>query len=304
MSAFTTFEKIAVLGTGVLGSQIIMQAAWHGKEVHAYDAFPEALEGLAARWDWIREGYRADLPDYTPERFEAALARIHPTTDLAEAVGDADLVIEAVPEQLELKREVWRKVGALVPERTLLATNTSSLRPSLFAEDTGHPERFVTLHYANRIWKQNIAEIMTTGASTAEALAGAERFAEQTGMEPVIAHKEVPGYVYNSMLGPLMWAAVELYMNGVSTPEAIDRAWRTGWNTHRGPFQVIDTIGFRTVSAVLHAKDDAPTLRAFADLLDEQIAAGHTGVADGQGFHHYDAEGTRLGPVETWTLRS
>lgn len=303
MGRFTDFHTIAVLGTGVLGSQIIMQAAWHGKQVHAYDAFPEALEGLDRRWEWIQEGYRADLPDYTPERFAEALARIRPTSDLAEAVGDADLVIEAVPERLELKRDVWRQVGALVPEKALLATNTSSLRPSVFAKDTGHPERFVTLHYANRIWKQNIAEIMTTGSSTEEALAGAERFAEETGMEPVIAHKEVAGYVYNSMLGPLMWAAVGLYMDGVSTPEAIDRAWRTGWNTHRGPFQVIDTIGFRTVSAVLHAKEDAPALREFADLLDEQIAQGHSGVADGQGFHRYAEDGTRLGPVETWVLR-
>ncbi|MEX3564687.1 3-hydroxyacyl-CoA dehydrogenase NAD-binding domain-containing protein [Micrococcus endophyticus] len=304
MARFADFETIAVLGTGVLGSQIVMQAAWHGKQVHAYDAFPEALEGLGARWDWIREGYREDLPDYTPERFDEALARIHPTTDLTEAVGDADLVIEAVPERLELKQEVWRQVGALVPEKALLATNTSSLRPSLFAEDTGHPERFVTLHYANRIWKQNIAEIMTTGASSEEALAGAERFAQQTGMEPVIAHKEVPGYVYNSMLGPLLWSAVELYMSGVSTPEAIDRAWRTGWNTHRGPFQVMDTIGFRTVVAILRSKTDRPALLEFADLLQEQIDRGHTGLADGQGFHRYDADGRRLGPVETWTLRA
>lgn len=305
MTAFTTFDKIAVLGTGVLGSQIIFQAAYHGKEVYAFDAFAEALEALPKRWEWIRAGYKEDFgDDYDAQRFDEAIERIHPTSDLAEAVGDADLVIEAVPEDLDLKKKVWKEVGEKAADKTLFATNTSSLLPSDFADASGHPEKFVTIHYANRIWKQNIAEIMTTGASSEEALAGAERFAQQTGMEPVIAHKEVPGYVYNSMLGPLLWSAVELYMSGVSTPEAIDRAWRTGWNTHRGPFQVMDTIGFRTVVAILRSKTDRPALLEFADLLQEQIDRGHTGLADGQGFHRYDADGRRLGPVETWTLRA
>lgn len=199
MSEFTRFDQVTVLGTGVLGSQIIMQAAYHGKKVMAYDAVPAALEGIERRWAWIRQGYEADLGEgYDPQRFDEAIARITPTSDLGEALADADIVIEAVPENLELKRKVWAQVGELAPATTLFATNTSSLLPSDFADASGHPERFLALHYANRIWAQNTAEVMGTAATSPEAVAGALQFAEETGMVPVHVRKEIPGYFLNS----------------------------------------------------------------------------------------------------------
>lgn len=298
-----TFNTVTVLGTGVLGSQIIMQAAWHGKNVYAYDAHQAAIDNIAKRWELLRRGYQRDLPDYTDEKFAAAIARITPTTDLEQAVSDTDIVIEAVPENLELKREVWANVGALVDERTLLATNTSSLRPSDFADSTGHPERFVTIHYANRIWAHPIAEVMGTAASDPEAIQDAIRYAKETGMVPVHVRKETPGYLLNSLLIPWMDAAAELLVNGVATPEEVDKAWRISLGTGLGPFQIYDIIGFNVAVNISRNSGDPAKIK-FAEMLEAAIAQGHSGIADGQGFYRYDAEGRNLGPVEAWNQLS
>lgn len=302
MSEFTRFEQVTVLGTGVLGSQIIMQAAYHGKKVMAYDAVPAALENLDKRWAWIRQGYEADLGEgYDAARFDEAIARITPTSDLAEAVADADIVIEAVPESLDLKRDVWAKVGAAAPAKTLFATNTSSLLPSSFADASGHPERFVALHYANRIWAQNTAEAMGTAKSSPEAVAGALQYAEETGMVPVHVRKEVPGYLLNSLLIPWLQAGSKLYMNGVANPADIDRTWRVATGNDAGPFQTYDVVGFNVASHVSR-NAGADWQVGFADLLEKSIAEGHSGVADGQGFYRYGPDGENLGPVEDWNL--
>lgn len=302
MASFTSFEKVAVLGTGVLGSQIIFQGAYHGKEVYAYDPVQEALDALPKRWEWIRAGYKEDFGDeYDEQRFDEAIARIHPTSDLAEAVGDADLVIEAVPENLDLKRKVWAEVGEKAAEKTLFATNTSSLLPSDFADASGHPEKFVTLHYANRIWKQNTAEVMGTDASSKEAIDGALQYAEETGMDPVHVRKEVPGYLLNSLLIPWLTAGSTLYVNGVANPEEIDRTWRVATGTARGPFQTFDLVGFGVASNVSRNSGDPASVK-FAEMLQKSIDKGHTGIASGQGFYHYDADGNITGPVKEWEL--
>lgn len=302
MTAFTTFDKVAVLGTGVLGSQIIFQAAYHGKEVYAFDAFAEALGALPKRWEWIRAGYQEDFgDDYDEQRFDEAIERIHPTSDLAEAVGDADIVIEAVPEDLDLKKKVWKEVGEKAAEKTLFTTNTSSLLPSDFADASGHPEKFVTLHYANRIWKQNTAEVMGTAQSSQEAVDGALQYAEETGMVPVHVRKEVPGYILNSLLIPWLKAGAALYVNGVANPEEIDRTWRTATGTQRGPFQAYDLVGFGVASHVARASGDPDQVR-FAEMLQESIGKGHSGIADGRGFYTYDADGNPTGAVKDWEL--
>lgn len=293
------FNTVTVLGTGVLGSQIAMQAAWNGKKVFAYDAFQEAVDNLPKRWEFIRQGYLQDLPDFNDELFNEAIARVIPTTDLAEAVGDTDIVIEAVPENLDLKKQTWEKVGALVADRALLATNTSSLLPSSFAESTGHPERFLAIHYANRVWLQNTAEIMGTAKTAPEALDDAVRYAEETGMVPLRVRKEVPGYFLNSLLIPWLRAASELFINGVGTPGEIDKAWQIATNSDLAPFAVYDTVGFNVASNIAMNSGQESQAK-FAQWLRDSMAKGFSGRADGRGFYYYDAEGKRLGPVEDW----
>ncbi len=300
MTTFDSFEKVTVLGTGVLGSQIIMQAAFHGKDVVAYDAFPEALEKLPERWEWMRKHYREDMgPAYSDRRFDHAIARITTSTDIAEALKDADIVIEAVPEKLDLKRKVWREVGENAPEKTLFATNTSSFIPSSFAEESGHPEKFVAIHYANMIWKRNIAEIMGTDKSSQEAVDGAVKYAYETGMVVSLVHKEQPGYFLNSLLIPFLNAAAKLYVNQVGNPEDIDRNWVLSTGSAHGPFETFDTVGFR-VAASISATNDDPDIRRFAEILEKAIEKGYTGRESGRGFYYYDDAGKKLQAVKEW----
>ncbi|MBM7815455.1 3-hydroxybutyryl-CoA dehydrogenase [Brevibacterium paucivorans] len=296
----TEFKTVAILGSGVLGSQIAMQAAYHGKDVTIFDPFQESLDKLPARWDWMRRGYSEDLSDFSEPKFEDALSRISTTTELAEVVSDVDIVIEAVPENLDLKRETWEKVGKLADARTVLATNTSSLLPSLFADSTGAPERFVAIHYANRIWSQNLAEVMGTPKTDPAIVDKAVAFAEETGMVPVRVEKETPGYFLNSLLIPWLRAGSALYINGVGEPEAIDNAWKAGTHFGRGPFEVYDVVGFNVAANISRNSEDE-TEQRFAAKLQEAIDAGFSGIADGKGFYLYDKDGNITGPNDFFT---
>jgi len=296
----TTLQKVTVFGTGVLGSQIIMQAAYHGKDVTAYDVDDEALAQLPARWEWMRGYYQRDLPDFDAERFDKAVSSIRTTTDIADAVTDADVVIESIPENLELKKSVWAKIGEAVPERTVLLTNTSSLLPSSFADSTGHPERFLALHFANLVWKNNTGEVMATAKTAPEHFDAVLAFAGEIGLVPVPVRKEVPGYVLNSLLIPWLDAGAKLYQGGVSDPEDIDNVWKIATGAPKGPFEVYDVVGFNVAYNISRVSDD-PLKKAFAEeTLKKGIDAGTTGLGVGEGFYRYDKDGNNLGAVESW----
>lgn len=160
-----TIDKVTVLGTGVLGSQIAFQTAFHGVDVVAYDISDEILETAKQRFQGLAARYAADLPD-AGTRAEEALGRVTYSSDLGAAVRDADLVVEAVPEALELKQQVYTQLGELAPERTIFASNSSTLLPSAMVEFTGRPDRFLALHFANEIWLHNTAEVMGTPRRT------------------------------------------------------------------------------------------------------------------------------------------
>ncbi|WP_289016806.1 3-hydroxyacyl-CoA dehydrogenase [uncultured Ornithinimicrobium sp.] len=283
----TTIQNVTVLGVGVLGSQIAFQSAYHGKTVMAYDLSQEAVDGLPERWDYLRPLYLRDLEDATPEKLDAAVGRITGTTDLATAVADADLVIEAVPEVLEIKRDTWQKVSESAPERTIFATNSSTLLPSAMADATGRPEKFLALHFANEIWRNNIGEVMGHEGTDRRWFEAVADFAEEIGMVPVRVKKEQPGYVLNSLLVPFLNAAADLLVRGVADVEDIDLTWRTSTGAPLGPFQIYDVIGMTTPYNLARSRDDESSQK-FAKLLKEEyIDKGKLGVSTGEGFYRY-----------------
>lgn len=280
-------QKLTVLGTGVLGSQIAFQAAYHGKEVVAYDIDAEAVAALPARWDYLKPLYLRDLPDATEDKLEQAIARISASNDLAAALEHADLVIEAVPEVLEIKRDMWAKVGAAAPEKTTFATNSSTLLPSDIADATGRPGKFLALHFTNEIWRQNIGEVMGHSGTEEEAVRAVAAFAEEIGMVPVVLKKEQAGYIVNSLLVPLLTAAARLYVRDVADPETIDSTWRTATGAPFGPFEIHDIIGMETPFN-LNSRSEDPELVEFADILKRDfIDKGRLGRAVGRGFYDY-----------------
>ncbi|WP_414171664.1 3-hydroxyacyl-CoA dehydrogenase NAD-binding domain-containing protein [Clavibacter tessellarius] len=190
--------KVTVLGAGVLGAQIAFQAANHGKAVTSYDVDDSAREAARGRLDAIVAQFVSESGEETRESATTAAAGITLTSDLAASVADADLVIEAVPERLDLKQDVYRRIAEAAPERTVFATNSSTLLPSAIADSTGRPDRFLALHFANHVWRQNTAEVMGTERTSPEVFDRVVAFAEDIGMVPISLKKEQPGYVLNS----------------------------------------------------------------------------------------------------------
>ena len=281
-----SIKALTVLGTGVLGSQIAFQAAFHGFAVTAYDVDEDALAKARDRFTRLAGIYRAQVAGASEGKTEAALANLRLTADLGDAVVDADLVIEAVPELLELKRDVYRKLAELAPAKAIFATNSSTLLPSDLKDFTGRPDRFLALHYANNIWAQNIAEVMGTAETDPAVYAAVVDFARNSGLEPIEIKKEA-GYVLNSLLVPLLNAAAGLLLQGVADPHTIDKTWRIATGAPSGPFQIYDVVGLTTAYNIASASPDAGS-QAFAQYLKEHyIDQGKLGVASGEGFYKY-----------------
>ena len=319
------YKKITVAGSGVLGSQIAFQTAFKGFDVTIYDIDDKALAvgrekiaALAGIYESeIRRaevGYEKasvsiqynknllpNLDDMLSAQIgsvirmvEGLSSKIAFTSDLAAAVADADLVIEAIPEQMKIKTDFYTKISTLAPEKTVFATNSSTLLPSMFASCTGHPDRFLALHFANEIWRNNTAEIMGHSGTSETVYNDTVEFAEAIGMVPLKLKKEQPGYILNSILVPFLDAAQSLLLNDVADIETIDATWKLATGAPFGPFQILDVVGIRTAYNILKnyadtsGDPDSEYARMAAMLKENYLDKGHTGVAAGEGFYKYN----------------
>jgi len=281
--------NVAVFGTGVLGSQIAFQTAWCGFAVTVYDINEEALDKARSKFRELATTYMEDTGAPESEA-DAAIGRIRYTTDMADAVKDAQLAIEAIPENIDIKKEFYKKLGAESPPHTIFATNTSTLLPSQFAEDTGRPERFLALHFANQIWKYNTAEIMCHAGTDKQVFDTVIEFARSIKMVPLPIQKEQPGYILNSLLVPLLDAAMALFVNGISDPETIDKTWMIATGAPKGPFGIYDVVGITTaykITRIKAGKGDRQAQRATQLLRERFIDTGKLGAASGEGFYKY-----------------
>ncbi|MDT8278372.1 3-hydroxybutyryl-CoA dehydrogenase [Roseomonas mucosa] len=281
----TEIRKVAVLGTGVLGSQIAFQSAYTGFEVVAYDINDESLQKARLRLAALVETYRKEVTGAAGLQADT-MGRIILTSDLAAAVADADLVIEAVPEVLAIKQALYEKLARLAPSDTILATNSSTLLPSDLKDFTGRPDRFLALHFANNIWKFNTAEVMGTPETDPAVIDTILKFASDIGMVPIPIRREKAGYVLNSLLVPLLNAAAELAEGGYANPHDVDKVWRIATGAPMGPFQIYDMIGLNTPYNILsHSDEHARSLAAW--LKENYIDKGKLGIASGEGFYSY-----------------
>ncbi|WP_402843162.1 3-hydroxyacyl-CoA dehydrogenase [Microbacterium sp. GXS0129] len=278
-------RKVTVLGTGVLGSQIAFQTAFHGFEVTAYDIDETALTAARDRFAKLAEIYRTDV-DGGADKADATRDGIVLSADLAAAVADADLVIEAVPEVLSIKQDTYRKLGELAPEKTIFATNSSTLLPSDIKDFTGRPDRFLALHFANQVWKFNTGEVMSTPDTDPAVFDRVVEFAAEIGMVPIPIRKEKAGYVLNSLLVPFLDAGMELAAFGYAEPADVDKVWRIATGAPMGPFQILDVIGLTTPYNISsHGDEKGQQIAAW--LKENYIDKGKLGIATGEGFYSY-----------------
>ncbi|WP_067699570.1 3-hydroxyacyl-CoA dehydrogenase [Nocardia jejuensis] len=282
-------RKVTVLGTGVLGSQIAFQSAFRGFDVTAYDISDDALEAARTRFDGLAQTYRKEVEGAGDGKAERAGASITLSSDLAQAVSDADLVIEAVPEVLSIKQDTYEKIGKAAPERTIFATNSSTLLPSAMKDFTGRPDRFLALHFANRVWQFNTAEVMGTPDTDPKVYQAVVDFASAIGMVPIEIHREKAGYVLNSLLVPLLNAGMALSAGGYAEPDAVDKTWRIATGAPMGPFQILDIIGLTTPYNILVNSEDPNGPKLAEWLKTNYIDKGKLGIASGEGFYKYPA---------------
>jgi 3-hydroxyacyl-CoA dehydrogenase len=221
----------------------------------------------------------------------AALKRTKLTTSLPAALVDPDLLIEAIPERLDIKRAFYAQLQAAAPEKTIFASNSSTMVPSQLAAHTGRPERFLHLHFATPVWRHNIAEIMAhprTDPAVFEALIA---FARQMGMVPIPLNKEQPGYVLNALLVPYLLVALQLFIDGVADYQLIDKTWMIAKDAKTGPFGSIDQIGITTAYNIARNMTEqnkgSPAGRVAAYLKERFIDTGKLGLAAGEGFYLY-----------------
>ncbi len=309
-------KNVTVAGGGVLGSQIALQSAYKGFPVTLWLRSEGSIERTRPKLERLRGIYKQTLaalktdprafcpgltssPDVPADKLDELIAQVDAafdslvlTTSYEEAFGDADLVIEAIAEVMDEKDAFYTAIKGLLPDHAILCTNSSTLLPSAMAGFTGRPDRFLALHFANNIWKQNTAEVMGTAETSSESYQAVVDFAKAIAMVPLELHKEQPGYLLNSMLVPFLNAAEALLANEVADFETIDKAWTLGTGAPLGPFRILDIVGLTTayniVAASPGAQEPGSTAARIAEMLKARIDEGKTGINAGEGFYKYD----------------
>lgn len=285
-----SIKNVMVAGGGVLGSQISWQTAFHGFNVKVYDKFEKGLEGTKVLHKRYAEHFKANR-GATSKEIDAAFARLSYTTDIVEAAKDADILSESVPEKLEIKKDFYTELAKVAEAKTIFTSNSSTMLPSMYAKETGRPEMFLALHFANPIWDANVGEVMMHAGTDEKYFKIVLEFASNIGMVPIPISKEQPGYVLNSLLVPLLVNGQTLYFNGVSDYESIDRTWMISTGANAGPFGLIDLVGMETVYNIgmMHGKElgDDQLIKNATQLKEQFIDKGKTGVNAGEGFYKY-----------------
>lgn len=281
--------RVTIAGSGVLGSQIAFQTALHGFSVSVYDINDAALDTARKRFEVLQARYLED--NYaTEEELNAATARISLHTDLAASVEQADLVIEAIPELLQLKQSFYEELSRVARAETIFASNSSTFIPSQLVDHTDRPEKYLHLHFANDIWRLNVAEIMKHPGTSPDVFDQMIEFAKAIAMVPIPIHKEQPGYVLNALLVPFLRAALELVVNGVADPETVDKTWMISSSAPLGPFGFLDMIGPNTpynLNKAYAEAGDEDAARIADWIKREYLDKGKMGKQNGQGIYTY-----------------
>jgi 3-hydroxybutyryl-CoA dehydrogenase len=282
-------NSISVIGSGYMGNQIALQCAAFGKMVCMHDVREEAI--LKSR--------DVDFPGFLDRMIEDGCAdagqrqairdRVRWTTDLRRAVAEAELVIEAIQEDVDAKRDTFGQLEEFCPPSAILATNSSSIRISRIESATSRPHRVLNAHFVQPIWKHPFVELMR-GTSTSDAtLQAVQAFMASINVMPVLVRKQSTGFIFNRMWRALKKEALRVVDQGIATVEDVDRTWMIQMETPMGPLALMDTVGLdvvRDIEMVYYEESQDPSDRPPKVLLDK-IARGHLGVKTEQGFYTY-----------------
>lgn len=279
-------KHVTVIGAGAMGSGIAYVAAVNGYDVAIMEPTKELVEkGLKKIKDNVIVG--VNKGKLTPKQAQEIMARVKSFVDLGEAVRSADLVIEAVFEEMNAKKDVFKRADASTPPQTILASNTSSLSITEMASVTKRPAQVVGLHFFNPVPAMKLVEVVMGEKTSEETRRVADDFARSLGKEPVTV-KDSPGFIVNRVLGPMLNEVVYILHEGKAAREDIDKAMVLGTNMPMGPLRLADYVGLDIALALIETLH-----KAFGDkykpcpLLVEKVKAGHLGMKTGKGFYEY-----------------
>lgn len=290
----TLFKRIGVIGAGTMGQSIAEMLAFHGLDVYLSEVSDQklanGLRGIVMSLDKKIEKW-----SITEAEKKVVLSRIHELNDLQEA-GECDVVIESISEELDLKKELFRRLDTYCPPHVLLASNTSTLSLTELAGETRHPERVIGLHFIHPVGRIDLVEIIRGLHTSDDTFNEAKRFVEEVIAKKGILVYESPGYVTTRLICTLINEALQVLVEGVASAEHIDSAMRLGYDFHHGPLEMADRFGLDAVLAVLDRM-----FREYGDLkyrpavlLRKMVRAGRLGVKSGTGFFRYDEDGDRI----------
>ena len=318
------YKKIVIAGGGILGSQIAYQTAYSGFDVTILIRKEDSIEQVKEKLNNLHKTYletidkmsKKDAEDYwargiaSVDNFnkeeciknaDNALESIKIENEQEVALKDADLVVESITEIFDVKVAFYKEIADKLEEKTVLVTNSSTLLPSKLAKYTGREEKYLAMHFANAIWKNNIAEIMGHDNTDERYFNEIVEFAEAIHMIPLATKSEKSGYLLNSMLVPFLLSAMDLLANGVGDPETIDKAWTLGTGAPNGPFEIIDVVGLETAKNIVEQYQKVPDLfdpllkkmmlpynyDGMLEILNKYLDEGKKGKAAGEGFYKY-----------------
>jgi len=283
-------RKVTVLGAGLMGHGIAQVAAQVAKnEVSLRDVKQEFLDkGMKM----IRNSLQKflDKGKISEEEMDKILSRIHPTVDLREAVADADLIIEAVPESVDIKKTVLMEVDRIAKKDAVIASNTSSVSITLLSSFIRRPERFCGMHFFNPPQLMRLVEVVRGAKTSDEAVDVVVEAAKEMGKEPIVVKKDSPGFIVNRVLVPVLNEAVCLVWEEVADPDEIDEAVRLGLNWPMGPLRLLDYVGLDTFLAMMKVfqKELGTVKFQPCPLLEQMVKAGLLGRKSGKGFYDWE----------------
>jgi 3-hydroxybutyryl-CoA dehydrogenase len=290
--------QVAVLGAGTMGHGIGQVSAMAGHDVALYDIETEIVEnGLEQIEANLEEGLEHGVD---PETMEGALDRLSGTTDLTAACEGADLVIEAVPEQIELKHETFSDVEEIVDREAIIATNTSSMSVTEIASVLDHPGRALGIHFFNPVHIMPPVEVVVAAQTDEDVLAAATEYVEGLDKEPIVV-RDFPGFASSRLGVTLGVEAIRMVQQGVASPEAIDTVMETGYNHPTGPLKLTDMVGLDVRLDILeYLADELGDRFRPPQLLKQKVRAGNLGKKTGEGFYVWE-DGEAVAVSDHWS---
>ncbi|WP_442865202.1 3-hydroxyacyl-CoA dehydrogenase family protein [Alkalihalobacillus sp. CinArs1] len=281
-----TIKKVAVIGSGTMGRGIAYSVAISGLSVVLQDINESSLEKAKAYHE--KEFERAVAKEIlTREEADSSLGSIEYTTELNAAVNDRDLVIEAVLEIMELKTSIFKQLDEMTPDHTILATNTSTMSPTEIAAQTSRPEKCIALHFFNPVPRMKLIEVICGLETSDDTIQKAIAFGESIGKECVKIN-EFPGFAVSRMNCLIGNEAMNMVMEGVASPEDIDKAMKLGLNHPMGPLELADLVGLDTrLRNMQYLYETLGEKYRPCPILTKYVKAGHLGKKSGKGFYTY-----------------